>query len=118
MTAAGAAISISNSGPVIAPDEVDNLFQPFRQSGTERIRNGEGYGLGLAIVHAIADAHGAAIATRARPQGGLGIEVNFPSRPADHPDAARCMSVHSWKQPNLTDPARESVARPVPIRRR
>jgi signal transduction histidine kinase len=94
-TAAGAVISVSNSGPVIAPDEVGHLFQPFRQSGTERIRHGEGYGLGLAIVHAIADAHGAALTARARPQGGLDIEVSFPTRPADRPDAVRYMPVHT-----------------------
>jgi signal transduction histidine kinase len=93
--AAGAVISVSNSGPVIAPDEVGRLFQPFRQSGTERIRHGEGYGLGLAIVHAIADAHGAALTARARPQGGLDIEVTFPPRPADRPDAVRYMPVHT-----------------------
>jgi signal transduction histidine kinase len=87
LTAAGAVISVSNSGPVIAPDEVDRLFQPFQQLGTERIRHGEGYGLGLAIVHAIAGAHGAVLTAHARPQGGLDVEVKFPARPADRPDA-------------------------------
>jgi signal transduction histidine kinase len=57
---------------------VDRLFQPFRQLGTERIRHGEGHGLGLAIVHAIASSHGAGLTAHARPQGGLDIEVIFP----------------------------------------
>jgi signal transduction histidine kinase len=78
LTTAGAVVSVSNTGPLIPPAEVQDLFQPFRQLGTERTRHGEGYGLGLAIVRAIADAHGAAIAARARPAGGLDIEVTFP----------------------------------------
>jgi len=57
---------------------VADLFQPFRQLGTERIRHGGGHGLGLAIVRAIADAHGAALTASPRPQGGLEIEVIFP----------------------------------------
>jgi signal transduction histidine kinase len=78
LTTAGAVISVSNTGTLVPPDAVEDLFQPFRQLGTERTRRGEGHGLGLAIVRAIADAHGAALTARARPAGGLDIEVIFP----------------------------------------
>ncbi|MEV4396516.1 HAMP domain-containing sensor histidine kinase [Nonomuraea sp. NPDC049607] len=81
-TAAGAArLAVGNTGPVIAADAVDSLFQPFRRLGAERIRPGEqdGYGLGLAIVRAIAGAHGATLLARARSEGGLHIEVTFPA---------------------------------------
>jgi signal transduction histidine kinase len=78
LTAAGAVVSVSNTGTLVPPDAVQDLFQPFRQLGTQRTRHGEGHGLGLAIVRAIADAHGAALAARARPAGGLDVEVTFP----------------------------------------
>jgi signal transduction histidine kinase len=78
LTTAGAIITVRNTGTLIPADEVGHLFQPFRQLGTERIRHGEGHGLGLAIVRSIADAHGAVLTARARPQGGLDIEVAFP----------------------------------------
>jgi len=78
LTTAGAVVSVSNTGPLVPPAAVQDLFQPFRRLGTERTRHGEGYGLGLAIVRAIADAHGAAVAAHARPAGGLVIEVTFP----------------------------------------
>jgi signal transduction histidine kinase len=78
VTAAGAVLTISNTGALIPADAVEGLFQPFRQLGTERIRHGDGHGLGLAIVRAIADAHGAALTARARPRGGLDVEVIFP----------------------------------------
>jgi signal transduction histidine kinase len=78
LTTAGAAIRVDNTGTLIPPDAMEDLFQPFRQLGTQRIRHGEGHGLGLAIVRAIADAHGAALTASPRPQGGLDIEVIFP----------------------------------------
>jgi signal transduction histidine kinase len=78
-TAAGRAIiSVRNTGPVIPPDQVERLFRPFQQLGGQRIRRTGGHGLGLAIVHAIAHAHGATLTARARPDGGLDIEVSFP----------------------------------------
>ena len=76
-TAGRAAILVANTGLVIPPDEVDRLFQPFRQLGSDRVSHTGGHGLGLAIVHAIASAHGATITPRARPAGGLDIEVSF-----------------------------------------
>jgi signal transduction histidine kinase len=78
LTTAGATITVSNTGTLIPPDAVQDLFQPFRQLGTQRTRHGAGHGLGLAIVRAIADAHGAALDVRARSAGGLDIEVTFP----------------------------------------
>jgi signal transduction histidine kinase len=62
----------------IPPDQVDRLFEPFARLGGVRARNGDGYGLGLSIVRAIASAHGAALTSRAQPEGGLDIEVSFP----------------------------------------
>jgi signal transduction histidine kinase len=76
----GARIVVRNSGPVVPPAEVDRLFEPFQQLDGRRIRHGEGYGLGLAIVRAIADAHGAALVAQARPAGGLDVAVTFPER--------------------------------------
>ena len=79
-----ATLRVSNTGTVIPPAEVERLFQPFQRLGGVRTRNGDGYGLGLSIVRAIADAHGATLTSRAQPEGGLDIEVSFPAAaPAD-----------------------------------
>jgi signal transduction histidine kinase len=76
-TAGGRAIvSVVNTGPVIPPDQVDRLFQPFQRLQPRRGSNG--HGLGLSIVHAIAAAHGATVNAQALPQGGLAIDVTFP----------------------------------------
>jgi signal transduction histidine kinase len=79
-TAGWATISVRNTGSVIPPDQLDRLFQPFQQLGHERIRHTGGHGLGLAIVQAIAGAHGATLAAHPRPEGGLEIEVSFSRR--------------------------------------
>lgn len=77
-TAGRAILSVANSGHVVPSTEVERLFEPFQRLANGRNGDDSGLGLGLSIVHAIADAHGAVITTRARPDGGLAIEVGFP----------------------------------------
>jgi signal transduction histidine kinase len=74
-----AVVSVRNTGPVIPPEEVGRLFQPFQRMGTERAARSGGHGLGLAIVRAIADAHRASVTALARADGGLDIAVAFPA---------------------------------------
>ncbi|MFH8566330.1 sensor histidine kinase [Streptomyces sp. NPDC017988] len=71
-----AVVAVANTGPPVPPERVDLLFEPFQRLGRTA---GGGHGLGLAIVHAIATAHEAAISARARTGGGLAVEVAFPS---------------------------------------
>jgi signal transduction histidine kinase len=71
-------LTVSNTGPLISPDEVDRLFQPFQRTGIQRTGSAAGHGLGLAIVGAIVGVHGAELTVAARPEGGLGITVSFP----------------------------------------
>jgi signal transduction histidine kinase len=91
MTDRQATVSVVNTGPLIPAAEIDRLFQPFQQLGADRVGRGDpdggddhdgGYGLGLAIVRAIAVAHGAALTARPQPGGGLTVEVGFDRRMA------------------------------------
>jgi signal transduction histidine kinase len=70
-------LSIANSGPVIPPGELERLFHPFQRLEGTRTQHNNGHGLGLAIVQAIADAHGVELSARPLPEGGLRIEVSF-----------------------------------------
>lgn len=73
-----AVLSVANTGPAVPAGAVDWLFQPFQRLAADRVSRGEGVGLGLAVVQAIADAHGACISARPQDSGGLQIEVTFP----------------------------------------
>ena len=72
-----AVLRVVNSGPRVAEDEVSGLLEPFRRAGAARATHGEGLGLGLSIAAAVVAAHGAALELRARPEGGLEVEVRF-----------------------------------------
>lgn len=50
-------ISIQDSGPGIAPNDQEFIFEAFRQT-KEGLRKGEGTGLGLPISRRLAEAHG------------------------------------------------------------
>jgi signal transduction histidine kinase len=80
---AGAAVlTISNSGPVIAPEELASLMRPFQRLGVDRTGHGDGHGLGLSIVETIATAHRATLAVQPQATGGLRVEVTFPAASA------------------------------------
>jgi signal transduction histidine kinase len=75
-----ALLIVENSGQMIAPDEIETMFEPFRRLGPARTGAGPGqHGLGLSIVRAIAEAHHAEIDAHPRPGGGLSITVAFPA---------------------------------------
>lgn len=71
-----ALLHVRNTGPVLDPTQVARLLEPFERGG--RTRDGGGSGLGLSIVRTVAEAHGGAVAVRARPAGGLDVEVALP----------------------------------------
>jgi len=68
-------LTITNTGPVVPPDQVAALFEPFRRLSGERLDHGGGVGLGLTIARSIVAAHGGAIDARANPDGGLTATV-------------------------------------------
>ncbi len=84
-----AVLSVSNTGPVIRPDHVAQLFQPFQRGGAGRTGTRDGLGLGLSVVAAIAAAHGAWLQANALTGGGLGVQAGFPQPPLPSPGAAR-----------------------------
>ena len=73
-----AVLSVTNTGPLIPPAEVDRLFQPFQRLDPRRANHKNGHGLGLSIVRAIATAHDATITAQPLPDGGLSLSVSFP----------------------------------------
>ncbi len=88
-TVAGQAIvTVSNTGPVVPPEDVERLLRPFQRMGAVRASQVDGHGLGLSIVSAIAAAHGAELRAHAPPAGGLQISVAFAAAEPGPADAA------------------------------
>jgi signal transduction histidine kinase len=74
-------LSVANTGPVVAPEQVERLFEPFERLEPERTGSAGRHGLGLSIVRAIATAHDAEVTAEPRSGGGLIVTVSFPPAP-------------------------------------
>ena len=81
VTAAGTMIlSIQNTGPVITPEALQLLTEPFYRAQGRSRRSGDrpGHGLGLALAQAIAAAHGTRLVLTAPGTGGLIATIDLP----------------------------------------
>ncbi|WP_203596519.1 sensor histidine kinase [Actinomadura bangladeshensis] len=72
------ALTVRNTGPVVPPERVDELFEPFRRLAGERTGSDGGAGLGLSIVAAIVRAHDGTVRATANADGGLSVTVALP----------------------------------------
>ncbi len=77
-----ATLTVINTGPSVPPDQVGRLLEPFQRAAPDRTVSPNGLGLGLSIVAEIAQAHGASLDVRPRPEGGLSVAVSFPLDPS------------------------------------
>ena len=75
----GALLTVSNTGPKIAPEALARLLEPFERGARHGDRRGAG--LGLSIVRSVAEAHGGVVTLEARDEGGLTVTVRLPSAP-------------------------------------
>ena len=73
-------ITVDDSGPGIAPDQLEAVFKPFVRLDNSRSRDTGGVGLGLYIARELVHRHGGRIRLLNRPEGGLRAEVTLPMR--------------------------------------
>jgi signal transduction histidine kinase len=90
-----ATLVVANTGPVVPSYDTEMIFEPFRRLRQDRVAGprptvsgrsgvhdpagaGRGFGLGLSIVRAVAQAHGGAVHARPRDGGGLVVTVALP----------------------------------------
>lgn len=77
-TPGGAEVSVADSGPGIAPEEVPGLFQKFSRLAAARRSGVHGTGLGLYICRSIVEAHGGRISVDTAPGKGSVFRVVLP----------------------------------------
>jgi signal transduction histidine kinase len=71
-------ISVSDTGPGIPADQLEQIFERFHRLDRGRSRDRGGTGLGLAIARAIIDAHGGTIRARSEVGRGATIQITLP----------------------------------------
>ncbi|MEV3919787.1 ATP-binding protein [Actinomadura coerulea] len=62
--------------------QIQRLFPPFQKLASDRHGRRDGYGLGLAIVNAVVQAHHATLTADAGVDGGLNVAIRFDSQSA------------------------------------
>ena len=70
-------VVVTDTGSGFPPDLLDRAFEPFARADDDR--NGDGAGLGLAIVRAVALAHGGTVSIRNLPEGGASVSLDLPA---------------------------------------
>ena len=71
-------LGVADSGPGILPSELERIFDRFARVDAHRNREAGGFGLGLAVVKAIAEAHHGSVRVRSTQGQGSVFELLLP----------------------------------------
>jgi two-component system OmpR family sensor kinase len=83
-----ALLAVADQGPGISASDRQHIFEPFHRADPSRARATGGVGLGLAIVSAIAHAHGGTVGVDSEPGSGSSFWVRLPLARIDAPPAS------------------------------
>lgn len=85
-----AVFSVEDTGPGISPEELRSVFERFQQSKSlERMKKGEGMGLGLHLVRHFVGMHGGRVWAKSEPGRGSSFFVSLPLLPAAGKEALK-----------------------------
>ncbi|MGN0778424.1 MAG: sensor histidine kinase [Aristaeellaceae bacterium] len=76
----GCTLSLSDTGPGIAPDELPKIFERFYRSDSARKAESSGHGLGLSIARIIVVAHGGKLRVRSKLGEGTTFSIDLPNK--------------------------------------
>ena len=88
-------IGVSDSGNGIPERDLEHIFDRFARADPGRSRHTGGFGLGLSIVRAIADAHGGTVHVESTPGRGSKFEITLPAMTEHTRDSDGSRSSHS-----------------------
>jgi signal transduction histidine kinase len=100
-------ITATDEGTGFPPGFAEQAFERFRRADHGR-SNGGGSGLGLAVVRAVARAHGGDATATNRATGGAVVRVRIPRTPTTSPPRPRQSDITKWPPPASPTPAGSS----------
>lgn len=71
-------ISVQNEGGIISPEDQKSLFQQFKRSLSAQGSGKTGWGIGLALVRGVAEAHGGSVSIISNAEQGTVFTVSLP----------------------------------------
>jgi two-component system sensor histidine kinase CpxA len=74
-------LDVSDSGPGLPENELENIFRPFYRVDDARGRDTGGFGVGLAIADRAVRLHHGELRAWNRPEGGLTVSLRLPCNP-------------------------------------
>jgi len=75
-------VQVIDTGPGIPADHLPYIFERFYRVNKARSQRQDGAGLGLALVHAITEAHGGSVSVKSTVDGGSTFTVRLPLSPS------------------------------------
>jgi signal transduction histidine kinase len=98
---------VADSGPGVAVEERELIFERFSQGSTPGVRPTSGTGLGLSIVRDLVTLHGGAVSVSTAPEGGALFTVLLPT---DAPPGAELREAGSTSVADAAAPIGEAAA--------
>jgi two-component system, OmpR family, sensor kinase len=83
-----AVVEVADEGPGMSPDVLERVFERFYRADPTRSRASGGVGLGLAIVAAVAEAHGGSVDARSEAGRGTTFRIVLPLSPQQQKGAS------------------------------
>jgi PAS domain S-box-containing protein len=73
------AVSVTNEGRAMTPDEITTIFQRFQRTSSAKRQRVQGVGLGLYITRSLVEAHGGRITVESSPAGETTFRFTLPA---------------------------------------
>ena len=73
-------IVVADTGVGIAPEDREQVFEEFRQAGSDHLKKAEGTGLGLALTRRFVEMHGGQITLKSEPGKGSVFSFTLPEK--------------------------------------
>lgn len=72
-------MQVADGGPGIPEAELPRIFDPFYRGERARLEQIRGAGLGLSLLHEIAEEHGGTVSVRSEPGRGAEFSMRLPA---------------------------------------